>query len=307
MFKFMKAHLGRLCRPVKMITVTKTRLLLFAFFAVILGANVSCKQNSVPASPIIAKVGDAQLTLEDIKKSLPANPGIELSRVQLERFVQQWIESELLYNEALRLGVNKQAEVRERIQDIEKEYIAAYYVQHHAEQNLEATEEEIQAFYRDNSSEFIYGEDRYHICLILVNTMREAASIRNSLQMGQDFATVARTQSLDGSKDAGGDLGWVTLNSLLPGIGRAVTSIPIGQVSQPIRTDLGYYLVQVLDMRKKGDAQSIDETKEIIAMRIKAKKKQEEYRKLIVKLTEKANVRTDWSPLQAIAADTTLQ
>jgi len=60
-------------------------------------------------------------------------------------------------------------------------------------------------------------------------------------------------------------------------------------------------------MRKKGDAQSIDETKEIIAMRIKAKKKQEEYRKLIVKLTEKANVRTDRSPLQAIAADTTLQ
>ncbi len=307
MFKFTKAHLKRPFRPVEKRGFRRAKTPIAVFFALSLLTLFSCKQKSTPASPVIARVDDAMLTLDDLKNSLPADPGLELSRVQIERFVQRWIESELLYTEALRLGVHKRTDVQSRIKDLAKEYVAASYVQQYAETNIEATDEEIRAFYQENSSEFIYGEDRYHICVLLVNSMREAASIRSSLQLGQDFATVAKMQSLDGSKDVGGDLGWVVANSLLPSISRAVPSIPVGQVSQPIRTDLGYYLVQVLETRKKGDVQTIDEVKEIIALRIKAKKKQEEYRKLIAELTEKANVRTDWSSLQALVADSTLQ
>jgi len=302
----MKAHSKRLSRPVESGRPRGAEIWLLCLSVVLTSVLSSCERRSLSASPVVAQVGEAQLTLDDIRKSLPADPGIELSRVQVERFVQQWIESELLYNEAVRMGVDKQPEVQQQLHDLMKEYIAASFAQQYADKNVETTDEEIQVFYQENASEFVYSEDHYHVLLILVNSGREAASIRSSLQLGQDFAEVARAQSLDGSRDAGGDLGWVTLNTLLPSIGRAVPYLPMGQVSQPIRTDLGYYLVQVLGVRKKGEPQSIEQVREVITQRIKAKKRQEEYRKLIAKLTEKANVRTDWDRLQTLVADSTL-
>ena len=75
-------------------------------------------------------------------------------------------------------------------------------------------------------------------------------SIYNAIQKGADFATLAKQYSEDqGSKDAGGDLGYITALQTVYDFENAAYNTPVGKVSKPFRTRFGYHIVKVLDKR----------------------------------------------------------
>ena len=74
--------------------------------------------------------------------------------------------------------------------------------------------------------------------------------IRQQLAAGGDFAKFARSYSQDGSASQGGDLGWVSPGETVPEFERAMNSLQDGQVSEPVRTEYGYHLIQVLGRRE---------------------------------------------------------
>jgi peptidyl-prolyl cis-trans isomerase SurA len=73
--------------------------------------------------------------------------------------------------------------------------------------------------------------------------------IRQQVEQGKDFAQFARTYSQDGSASQGGDLGWVSPGETVPEFERAMNNLKDGDVSQPIRTEYGYHLLEVLGRR----------------------------------------------------------
>lgn len=70
---------------------------------------------------------------------------------------------------------------------------------------------------------------------------------RRIVEDGEDFATIAREHSADpGSRPLGGDLGSAPRGNFVPSIDEAVWSLPIGEVSEPIQSQFGWHIVQVL-------------------------------------------------------------
>ncbi len=70
---------------------------------------------------------------------------------------------------------------------------------------------------------------------------------RRIVEGGDDFGTIAREHSADpGSRSLGGDLGSAPRGNFVPSIDNAVWSLPIGEVSEPIQTQFGWHLVEVL-------------------------------------------------------------
>ena len=86
-----------------------------------------------------------------------------------------------------------------------------------------------------------------------------ANELRSRILAGEDFAAVARAYSYDtGSAANGGDLGWFGKGRMVVAFEEAAFSLPIGQVSEPVRTDFGYHLIEVLEKdpaRPKDEAQ----------------------------------------------------
>lgn len=84
---------------------------------------------------------------------------------------------------------------------------------------------------------------------ILVSTEEEAKELRKEILAGKPFAEVAKEKSSCPSGRNGGDLGYFGKGQMVKEFEDSAFSLPVGEVSEPIKTQFGYHLIQVTDQR----------------------------------------------------------
>ena len=90
--------------------------------------------------------------------------------------------------------------------------------------------------------------EQAHARHILVETEEEANNVIERLEAGEDFAALAAELSKDpGSAANGGDLGFVPKGSFVPAVDEAAFTLPVGEISQPIETQFGWHIIEVLE------------------------------------------------------------
>ena len=77
-------------------------------------------------------------------------------------------------------------------------------------------------------------------------------SLRTELVGGADFAAVAKRESMDGTAQLGGDLGWVRRGKTVPEFEQWAFSLPVNQLSPVVETAYGFHLMRV-DSRQPGE------------------------------------------------------
>ena len=262
-----------------------------------------CHSPANDTSPIVAKVGYSVLTLKNLEKAFPEPANLNISEVQVQRYIQQWIETELIYQEAIRRKINLQPSVKNHLKELERDYIVASFIDQFVDQDLKVTDNEIEKFYEENSAEFVRAENEYNLQIILVKNYTAANEARNRIISGEDFALVAKDVSLDASKNQGGNLGWITLKEIPETIAKVIPSQSLNTVSRPQKTPIGYYILKVTGKRGKGDVQNLEEVKDIMIWRVKAGKRGEKYHRLITLLTENAVTEINWQLIENMLKD----
>lgn len=91
-----------------------------------------------------------------------------------------------------------------------------------------------------------------HARHILVADLNAANTLLAQLRNGADFAMLASQVSLDQTTRLnGGDLGWFPRGQLLQKtVEDAAFALQVNEISQPVRSELGYHLIQVLERAK---------------------------------------------------------
>lgn len=84
---------------------------------------------------------------------------------------------------------------------------------------------------------------------ILVDTKDEADAIKERIDNGEGFATMAKRYSKCPSGAQGGDLGYFERGQMVKEFEDAAFSLPVGKVSQPVHTQFGWHLIKVLDRK----------------------------------------------------------
>jgi len=99
----------------------------------------------------------------------------------------------------------------------------------------------------------------------------KARDVIRRAKAGEDFAKLAREVSQDpGSKDKGGDLGWVKQGDMVPEFDRALFALKKGELSaEPVRTQYGFHVIKVFDV-KEGARQPLKEVAASIRDRLAA-------------------------------------
>jgi peptidyl-prolyl cis-trans isomerase D len=131
--------------------------------------------------------------------------------------------------------------------------------------------------YEDQRSRFVVEEQRLasHI-LVKVAADADAEATKAALEKaagiaararapGADFAALARELSDDpGSKAAGGDLGWIEKGITQPAFESALFAMEPGTVSDPVKTDEGFHVIQLREVRA-GRSKAFEEVRAELA------------------------------------------
>ncbi len=148
---------------------------------------------------------------------------------------------------------------------------------------------------RDEKSQTITQTHARHILLRPdeVNSVEEIKNrlqqLRQRIQSGGDFASLARSNSQDpGSAANGGDLGWVDPGSMVPEFEQQMNRLEPGQISEPFQTRFGWHIVQVLARRAHDDQGKTRRSR--IRELIRQRKIEEETRNWLRQLRDEAYV-----------------
>ena len=140
-----------------------------------------------------------------------------------------------------------------------------------------------------------YMVEQNHVRHILVRTSetvsqdearRKLLALRERIVNGSNFSELARLNSDDSSAGRGGDLGWVYPGDTVPDFERAVKDLKPMQLSQPVKTQFGWHLIQVLE-RRTTDASS--ERKRLEARKaLRERKSDEAFQEWLRQLRDRA-------------------
>ena len=104
-----------------------------------------------------------------------------------------------------------------------------------------------------------------------------------------DFGELAKKYSEDGSAPNGGNLGWMSPGDLVPEFEQAMNRLQIGEVSNPVKSQFGWHLIQVLERR---EAQlTVEKQREFARAAIREKKFEQAYQDWLRELRDTATVK----------------
>lgn len=194
---------------------------------------------------------------EQIKPQFEANPQLkdkkfsDLDAGIKEALVKQYLAGKLIEQEAKNSGIENSREFQQKLEDSKKALLQAEYVE--SELKKQVTEKDIDAKAKEIIGS-LKDKNEVKISHILVESEEIAKDIIARIKKGEKFAGLAKKYSKDAaSKDKSGQV----QNYLRQGAGNPkelddkIFSMKKGEVSDaPIKTDFGYHIVKLEDIRK---------------------------------------------------------
>jgi peptidyl-prolyl cis-trans isomerase SurA len=94
--------------------------------------------------------------------------------------------------------------------------------------------------------------------------------------------------SVDGSAQNGGDLGWVSPGDLVPEFEKAMNALKPNELSAAVQSQFGWHLIQVLERR--SETLSAEKKRGQIRLALRARKSEEAYQDWVRQVRDRAYV-----------------
>jgi parvulin-like peptidyl-prolyl isomerase len=247
--------------------------------------------------PLLAKVNGWAMGLDDFRQRLDAlkamvsqeQRGQELSNEDKKNILQELVNLQILSKVAKEKGIDKDKDVKEAVDNF-KNSLLVQKLRENITKDVVVTDAEITNFYNTNKLAFQKPEER-RVREIVVGSESQAKNILIRLLQGENFSVLARTASISGSANKGGDLGYITPEpeKRFQKFWETAFTTDKGETSSYFKGPDGYYIVKVEDVRG-GEAQPLGEVKDQISQYLKAQKVQRKIEDMIYEAKQRLKV-----------------
>lgn len=237
----------------------------------------------------LARVGSSQITESDLESLGRVNPRLKprlATPAGKEKILENYVEQELLYQESKRRGLDRKADIKEKVALYDKIIIAQallddeldrkvkeYFVSHKDEfERTRVSHIFIRTTPEKSLPEAKAAKNKSGKAAAPKPTVSDETTAKNLLEQakeriakGEDFGKVAKEISQDEkTKDNQGDLGYVTVHDKrlerlgwLP-VAEKAFALKEGEVSDVIKTQDGLHLIKVTEAKKGQPVEEAD-------------------------------------------------
>jgi len=275
-------------------------VLLF-FIIIIVVFNTACNIGSA-GDEVVARVDNSVLTNEELNRRIIWKG---LREEQKRKYVENWINRELLYKEALQQDLEKTPDLKLELEQVKKEFLINRLVDKIFAEKIKITDQEIESYYNKNQNLFRIPEDERWVLHLITDNRTKARDAMQEINAGKDFKEVAG-QYTDGIfKNKNGDLGYIKRQDIIDEVSRVAFNLDKDEVSGIIRSDYGYHIIKVIDIREEGDVKELNQVRNEIIQRLRISKEKALYYDLLAELQNKYEVYIN-IPEHKTIQDTTL-
>lgn len=229
-------------------------------------------------SNVVAVVNGKEITKDNVLQFLNAiGPQMAMqfqSPDGIKRVIDELVNQELLYLNAVELEYDKDKEFNDILEQTKTNLLKDYAV-NKLIRDITADEEEYEEYFNSNKNLF-EKEETAVASHILVDSEEKANEIISEINEGLDFAEAASKYSSCPSKEAGGSLGEFGKGQMVKEFEDKVFSMNEGEISEPVQTQFGYHIIK-LDNLNSPTESTYDEVKEQVQKQLLLQKQQYAY------------------------------
>lgn len=266
--------------------------------------------NAVSADTVVLTIGSEKITKAEFEQIFnqivsqmpPERRGAADSPQAKRQLAEQLAELKALAQEARRQKIDQTPEAKSQLAMRDDQLIAGLLFQQ-ISKDTKPSPADLQAYYDGHKNEWESVTAR-HILIRMKGSpvalkdgqkdltdeeaLAKAKDLRSKIVAGGDFAALAKAESDDvGSGANGGSLGEFTRGRMVPPFDEAAFTLKVNEVSEPVKTQFGYHIIQVT----KHDTKKMDDVKNEIADKVAPEMAQ----KSVEAIRDKASITFDQS------------
>ncbi|MEQ9618276.1 MAG: peptidylprolyl isomerase [Deltaproteobacteria bacterium] len=213
---------------------------------------------SRPGGPgVVAVIGSEGITLDELMEAVNKLPLKKRkmylsSGEKLNEFLDSYINQKIIYEEALKRGIDRREDIIERTESFKKQLVGQAFAQDILN-DINIGERDIQKYYDTNKEDF----ERVGISVIFIkpkpkegltkqDAFARAEMVSERAQAGEDFEKLTREYSDDmESIKMAGKVGYVEKGRYPVHIEEKIFSMAQGEISKPLEVEDGFYIIKI--------------------------------------------------------------
>ena len=244
----------------------------FGFLLVFTAVLSGCSRQPQQDEKIIARVGTVRLTLEDARHSIDTSQGSFEN--QLPGYISLWVTNTLLFQEAQREGIDNTDRFRDQLEETRRQIAIQDLLQQNIYADTSGLDTPVlKAYFDQHANEFFVREDMVRLNSVCFNSREIAADFASIISQEHSFAdAVTRARN---SNSMAPDMVAVVSNQYFsqrslypPELWKVASTLKAGEVSFPVKTGLGYFVIQVISSIPQGKTAEFDLVRDEVKNRV---------------------------------------
>jgi parvulin-like peptidyl-prolyl isomerase len=256
---------------------------------------IGCFKNEPDKTPV-ARLDNQTLVLEEIRAHIDTTR--EPSQAQIQQYIQRWLTEESLYREAIERGLDRTDEMNQKVEDVRRQLAinALLEKEVYSKNTSDFSAQDIRQYYDAHLKEFNAMHDMALVSFVLFKNRDAATEFRNLVLKGTSWNSgiIQQTESIVMHVDSI----YQTQATLMPAeLWRVASTSSNRELSFPISTEKGYYILVVWKFIKQGQTSDLSLVEQEIRGRLTVERRRQMFNQLVQSLRAKHAIQVYTSAL----------
>ena len=243
----------------------------------------SCNKNKTE-SPIVARVGDSVLSLDQILKNIGSRSDTVFYGNELERYVFGWIDEELFYQAGVAEGFVNSPEIQDELRKVKRALIINNYLEKKLVESEEIPTKILDDYYQQHLETFVRDEEEFRYSFLICKEKTYSQTVLREIRNDSSFSGLIKRGYPEKILNNIWDSKYVPIERVVPGIQRTIKRLNPGAAYGPVASASGFIVFKLEEKYDSGTIRDFELVKEKIRRLLQEDRYREQYQQLLVSL-----------------------